>query len=115
VLNIDIAPTIADLAGVNPPLPHGGRSLVPLLDRHTGAWRDRFVVEFLGYAPGIPPYSGIRTNRYLYVEYGNGWRELYDVRADPFELRNMLGEGYGGPPDGVVGRLRRAMEDIIEG
>jgi N-acetylglucosamine-6-sulfatase len=115
VLNIDVAPTIADLAGVDPPLPHDGRSLMPLLDRHTGAWRDRFVVEFLGYAPGIPPYSGIRTNRYLYVEYENGWRELYDVRADPFELRNMLGEGRGGPPGGVVGRLRKAMEDIIEG
>jgi hypothetical protein len=37
------------------------------------------------------------------------------VRADPFELRNMLGEGRGGPPDGVVGRLRKAMEHIAEG
>jgi N-acetylglucosamine-6-sulfatase len=113
-LNIDIAPTIADLAGVDPPLPQDGKSLVPLLDRDPGAWRDRFVVEFLGYAPGVPAYSGIRTHRYLYVEYENGRRELYDLRADPFELRNMLGESRGGSPDEVVDQLRRSMEHITE-
>jgi N-acetylglucosamine-6-sulfatase len=113
-LNIDIAPTIAELAGVDPPLPQDGKSLVPLLDRSPGAWRDRFVVEFLGYAPGVPSYSGIRTHRYLYVEYGTDQRELYDLRADPFELRNLLAEGSGRPPNGVVDQLRKAMEQIIE-
>ena len=113
-LNIDIAPTIAELAGVDPPLPQDGKSLVPLLDRSLGAWRDRFVVEFLGYAPGVPSYSGIRTHRYLYVEYGTDQRELYDLRADPFELRNLLAEGSGRPPNGVVDQLRKAMEQIIE-
>jgi N-acetylglucosamine-6-sulfatase len=113
-LNIDIAPTIAELAGVDPPLPQDGKSLVPLLDRRPGTWRDRFVVEFLGYAPGVPSYSGIRTHRYLYVEYENGGRELYDLRADPYELRNMLPGTPGGSPNGVVDELRKAMKHIIE-
>lgn len=112
-LNIDIAPTIADLAGVDTPPSVTGRSLVPLLDRSQTTWRDRFVVEFLGYAPGTPPYSGIRTDRYLYVEYRNGWRELYDLRADPFEVRNLASETADGS-GAVVERLRTSMEQILK-
>jgi hypothetical protein len=73
------------------------------------------VVEFLGYAPGVPAYSGIRTERYLYVEYRNRSRELYDLRADPFELRNLLAHARRAPPEGVVDRLREAMRRIDSG
>jgi N-acetylglucosamine-6-sulfatase len=112
-LNIDVAPTIADLAGVDPPR-HDGRSLVPLLTGNPEAWRDRFVVEFLGYAPGVPPYSGIRTDRYLYVEYENGWRELYDLRFDPWQLRNLLPEEGTRASPGIVAALRASMKQITE-
>ena len=36
----------------------------------------------------IPDYSGLRTSRYLYVEYANGEREYYDLKSDPYELTN---------------------------
>ena len=36
-----------------------------------------------------PPYEGIRTERYLWVEYRNGWRELYDLKNDSYELNNL--------------------------
>jgi arylsulfatase A-like enzyme len=93
-LNIDLAPTIAELAGVRPSIAQDGRSLVPLM-RGLGESRSRkaFVVEWLGdhgedpEAP--PPYEGIRTSRYVYVEYRNGWRELYDLARDPYELENL--------------------------
>jgi arylsulfatase A-like enzyme len=39
----------------------------------------------------IPDYVGVRTARYLYVEYVNGDRELYDVAADPDEMHNLAG------------------------
>jgi len=39
----------------------------------------------------IPDYEGVRTRRYLYVEYVNGDRELYDVSADPDEMHNLAG------------------------
>jgi hypothetical protein len=39
----------------------------------------------------IPDYEGVRTQRYLYVEYVNGDRELYDVSADPDEMHNLAG------------------------
>jgi arylsulfatase A-like enzyme len=39
----------------------------------------------------IPDYAGVRTRHYLYVEYVNGDRELYDVNADPDEMHNLAG------------------------
>jgi arylsulfatase A-like enzyme len=93
VLNIDLASTIAELAEVTPGLPQDGRSLVPLLRGESPAWRDDFVIEYLGRSllgqGGPPPYVGIRTRRYVYVAYANGWRELYDLGRDPWELRNV--------------------------
>jgi N-acetylglucosamine-6-sulfatase len=94
-LNIDTAPTLAQLAGVTPGLKVDGKSLVPLLRAAHVPWRTSFVEEYLGpqwLAKHIPPpFEAIRTERYLYVEYGNGWRELYDLAADPFELTNLAG------------------------
>lgn len=92
VLNIDFASTIAELAGVQPRLAQDGRSFVPLLRGASPNWRRDFVVEYLGGSQyldgGPPPFQALRTTRWLYVEYLNGWRELYDLRRDPYELRN---------------------------
>jgi arylsulfatase A-like enzyme len=116
-LNIDIAPTFAQLAGVTPGLPEDGRSLVPLLhDRPPRpAWRNGFVVEWLGdeTAKEIPPnFEGLRTTRYLYVEYENGWRELYDLQRDPAELRNLAGSaGDAATQAGLMRELHRMLGD----
>ena len=101
VLNIDLASTIAQLAGVKTHLPQDGRSLVPLLrGPPPTAWRTDFVVEYLGASQyqdgGPPPFRALRTTRWLYVEYLNGWRELYDLRHDPYELQNKARDpAYG--------------------
>ena len=96
VLNIDFASTISELAGVKPALRQDGRSLVPLLRGQSVPWRHDFVVEYLGESMysdgGPPPFQALRSTRWLYVEYRNGWRELYDLRRDPYELRNLATE-----------------------
>ena len=94
VLNLDFASTLAQLASVEPGLPQDGRSLVPLLmpEPANPPWRDSFLVEWLGIqrAPKGPvDFEAVRTMRYLYVEYRNGWRELYDLKTDPYELANL--------------------------
>jgi N-acetylglucosamine-6-sulfatase len=96
VLNIDLAWTLAQLAGVRPGLAQDGRSLVPLLLREQAhpRWRTSFVAEYLGSGrnpAGPPDFEAIRTTRYLYVEYANGWRELYDLQVDPYALTNESG------------------------
>jgi arylsulfatase A-like enzyme len=93
-LNIDLAPTFAALAGVTPRAPVDGRSFAPLLrgEATTHRWRTAFEVEYLGdeHPTGSPPdYRAVRTTRYLYVRYENGWRELYDLKTDPFEIENL--------------------------
>lgn len=110
VLNIDIAPTLAEFARVTPGIEVDGASLVPLL-REPGAdllWRTEFVAEFLGNVgpPGLPRYSAVRTEDHLYVEYENGWRELYDLTSDPYQIENLAGEpGSAALERELAGRL----------
>jgi arylsulfatase A-like enzyme len=101
VLNIDLASTIAELAEVRPGRRQDGRSLVPLLEERAPDWRVDFLVEYRGQGllrlGGPPKFRAVRDRRFLYVAYDNGWRELYDHRVDPFELRNVAGDArYAG-------------------
>jgi arylsulfatase A-like enzyme len=98
-LNIDLAPTFADLAHVPAPGAEG-RSLLPLLQGSMlgdpPPWRRSFLIENSRAAPSqgppisVPPYCAARSARYLFVEYGTGARELYDLRKDRFELENLV-------------------------
>jgi arylsulfatase A-like enzyme len=96
VLNIDLAPTISALAGVRPGLPEDGRSFLPFLQGLPTPWRHAFLVEYLGrdllHKGGPPPYVAVQTRRNLYVQYRNGWRELYNLQQDPWELNNIAGD-----------------------
>jgi N-acetylglucosamine-6-sulfatase len=104
-LNIDLAPTIAELVGVTPPAFVDGRSIAPFLRGQTvEPWRQSFLVEHLvggspisypdlGTMPQVPTYRALRStmvsdNR-IYVEYEGGDRELYNITADPYELENV--------------------------
>jgi arylsulfatase A-like enzyme len=112
--NIDLAPTFAELAGIPAPDFVDGRSLVPFLRGETSSeWRDAFLLERGSQSartsinvPSTPSatleapdspldrvpavnYVGLRTADYTYVEYANGEIELYDLRADPYQLQNI--------------------------
>ena len=89
-LNIDIAPTIAAVAGV--PASTDGRSLLPVLGGRAAGWRTRFLIEHMEGSNPVPTYCAVRTDRYLYARYATGERELYDLQADPFELTNVANQ-----------------------
>ena len=113
--NVDLAPTLAALAGESVPDFVDGRSLAPLLHAEPDvSWRESVLVEYgkgaadepedgVGLSradndagiPGKAPSPGTfwlqRTADRAYVEYATGERELYDLAADPHQLRNLAG------------------------
>lgn len=84
VSNVDLAPTIADLANVTPGLAVDGMSLLnqPPADRP-------ILLEYLGHeVDGMPTYSSVIQNGKQYTEYTGGGRELYDLASDPWQQVN---------------------------
>ncbi|MGH2618089.1 MAG: sulfatase family protein [Thermomicrobiales bacterium] len=94
--NIDIAPTIAAIAGVSFETADG----VSLVNPPS---RDEIVLEAWSVS-----YAALRTERYLYVENASGERELYDYENDPFELDNLLADWEGHTPSSEA-------EDVASG
>lgn len=95
VLNIDLAPTLLDLAGLPVPETMQGRSLKPFLTGPTpDEWRTDFFVEHRFDHPQIPQHEGVRTERYTYARYVNEepvYEELYDRWGDPLQEHNLAG------------------------
>jgi N-acetylglucosamine-6-sulfatase len=117
VLNNDLAPTFADLNSAKVPSFVDGRSLKPLLSVNPPiSWRSAFLIEHRPStedggvraipAQEIPKYDAVRTSRYLYVEYPTtGEKELYDLRADPYELTNL----YASAPPTLLSDLQSTL------
>ena len=95
-LNLDIAPTLLDYAGVDLPDHYQGASLRPLVDNPKSAWpRDRFTCEHLMNHPSIPKWEGIRTKRYTYAKYFEQdppYEFLHDRQSDPDQRINLAGD-----------------------
>jgi N-acetylglucosamine-6-sulfatase len=92
--SMDIAPTIAQLAGVTPPGRVDGESLVPLLQGTQSSLDRPILLRHVQYPHVAPSFWGLRTERWTYVTYDrSGERELYDDKGDPHQLRNLAGEG----------------------
>lgn len=110
VVSVDLAPTLAQLAGTRLRVLPDGRSLVPLLQKPSetpAGWRqlvflEQFHFEDEGHQredvlePSDAPepeehvtHYGLRTATYKFVEYETGEREYYDLVADPAELQNL--------------------------
>lgn len=98
-LNIDLAPTILELAGVKKPNYMQGESMVKLFDNNSKSkkWRKSFMFEY--YVDDEYPYAGpnmlaIRTDQYKLVDcfIENDIDELYDLKNDPGEMKNLIND-----------------------
>lgn len=92
ISNVDLAPTIADLAGVPPGQPVDGRSFASALLGERWKAPPGVFLEWAGDG-AVPPWQGVRTPDFAYIESADGTVELYDITgaigvADPFELRS---------------------------
>jgi len=117
-LNIDLAPTLLEWAGVSVPGRIEGHSLVPLLKASRTEWRKSFLIEY--YSDRVFPrirdmgYKAVRNERWKYIHYFEleGMDELYDLKADPYEMTNIINQ-----PDAVkiVEELKREMQRLLKG
>jgi N-acetylglucosamine-6-sulfatase len=108
-LNIDIAPTLLEIAGVPIPQEMDGENLVPILLNPEVQGRDSFLLEFWRYFPeNTPSYTGIRTQNYKYVEFERGRKPwLFDLQKDPEEQTNLYNTSEGKK---ILPELKSIME-----
>lgn len=112
-LNIDIAPTILDYAGLEVPAAMQGRSLRPFTEKKVADWRESFFCEHLFDLEYIPKSEGVRTQRWKYFRYLEHpeTEELYDLANDPLEVNNLAGKpGY----QDRLAKFRRQVEQGMQ-
>jgi arylsulfatase A-like enzyme len=95
-LNVDLAPTLLELAGLKVPEKYQGHSLVPLLRGDTPPdWRQDFFCEHHSTNPRIPEWLGLRGQRYSYarnVKPRPDFEMLHDLEKDPDQLTNLASD-----------------------
>lgn len=104
VLNIDLAPSILDMAGVKIPKTMHGMSFFPIVKGLDKPWREGFLYEYFidPNAVQTPTIFGVRNQEYSYMSYHGIWDvyELYNMQDDSKQMANLLGDieygrGYG--------------------
>lgn len=94
VLNIDIAPSFLEMAGIKKPAQMQGNSFLPLMKGEQPAWRDKIFYEYYWESafPVTPTMFSIRTDRYKFIRSHGVWdlNELYDLEQDPYEVNNLI-------------------------
>lgn len=94
VLNLDLAPTITDFAGVSVPAGMQGRSWRPLLAGQAPNWRQSFLAEYFWESSfaATPTMVGVRTPTAKLIKYPghDEWTELFDLANDPYETKNLV-------------------------
>ena len=134
VLNIDLAPTFLELAGLDPHPAMQGMSWKALAEGAQAVpWRDGFLMQYYKELGNVPTCYGIRTRTHKLVVYPNvpEWDQLFDLEKDPYEIRNLAGDaalradlqkrldvlvketGYTVPADANKGR--KAAVKAVEG
>lgn len=110
VSSLDVYPTLLDFAGVAAPPQLMGQSLRPILASPSAAGRDYVVSECVG-----PPerrlgtgHRMVRTDRFKYILSSSDEEAFFDLRSDPFELKNLIGH-----PElaGEIARHRRMLRE----
>ena len=94
-----------------------GRSLGPLLRGQKVPWRNSFLIEY--FSEKVFPrvlkmgYQAVRTERWVYIHYVDleGMDELYDLRADPYQMKNLIAAPAAQP---VLKQLKADLARLLK-
>ncbi|MCB0319131.1 MAG: sulfatase, partial [Bdellovibrionales bacterium] len=89
VANIDIAPTVYAVTGVNPIESMDGFSLLPIFSG-SNIWRKELLIEgWRNNQRARRPYKAVHEGNWVYIETKGGNPELYNLTSDPFQVNNL--------------------------
>ena len=113
VMNLDIAPTALNAAGIPVLADIQGKSFLPLLKNKKMKGRDAMYYHYYEYGEhSVSPHFGISTGRYKLIRFYsrvNCW-ELYDLRKDKSEMENVYGQkGY----EKITAELKKRLNALI--
>jgi arylsulfatase A-like enzyme len=115
IQNIDVGPTVLDVAGIPTPDHMDGQSFLKLLEGRRTTWRDEVYYEYYWERnfPQTPTVHGVRGKRYKYIHYHGIWDidELYDLQNDPDEKHNLIAEPQY---EKLVDEMNKRMFDWLE-
>jgi N-acetylglucosamine-6-sulfatase len=120
VLTVDIAPSLLELCGAKALETIHGKSWVRLAREGDPAWRKSWFYEY-NYEkqfPYTPNVRAVRTNEWKYIRYPHGdgnpdrhKAELYDLKNDPEELRNLIADPSFSP---LISELRGELARLMQ-
>jgi arylsulfatase A-like enzyme len=92
--NLDIAPTLLEVAGIQIPEDMQGESLRRIWRQDDADWRDAIYYHYYEKGFGATPHYGVRTERYKLIRFYDvvdSW-EFYDLETDPTEMTNLYSD-----------------------
>jgi arylsulfatase A-like enzyme len=111
VLNVDVAPTFLELAGLKRHPQMHGRSLLPLLRGGEARWRSSILTEYFKDPPfpATQPWQSVRTPGWKLIHYPGlqDADELYHLATDPLEMKNVIRDASNA---GTMQQLRRELQ-----
>ncbi|MFN8252790.1 MAG: sulfatase [Ferruginibacter sp.] len=113
VMNLDIAPTLLQAAGVPIPVDIQGKSFLPLVINHKEKGRDALYYHYYETTVhNVSPHFGVKTKQYKLIRFYekvNSW-ELYDLKKDKNEMKNVYGQkGY----EKITAILKKWLKELI--
>ena len=93
VNNLDVVATILEWSGATPGRAQEGRSLAPVIASASAPWRSALLIEMLDpQRRSDQRFKAVRTEKFKYARYDDGFEELYDLSVDPWELESKASD-----------------------
>lgn len=111
-MNVDFAPTLLDMAGIEIPATMQGRSFKSAFNEEEGEGRSAVYYHYYEYPiwHQVQPHYGIKSgsHKLMHFYYSMDEWELYDLESDPLEMNNIYAEA----PDSLILRLKQELREL---